>query len=414
MTSIRQGIAVFWLRPREIITGNLPIHPVPVIAETPGTPAFEELLDRKGFPEPVDGTLTWLVDGEEFFPELEKQIQSTRGTIETQVYIFDNDDIGVRYADLLRKRSEDVKVRVLYDDFGTATAYLSSPLTPPPNDFTPPPDMADYLREKSQVEVRLSLNPWLAADHTKLLVFDRRTAILGGMNIGREYFNEWHDLMVKIEGPAVGPLAEIFANAWRKNGPFGDLALLSPKPRIKGPAPTGTGTPLRILRTDSTTGRQEILETYLLAIAGAKRRVWIENPYFASDDVTAAVRAAALRGVDVRVIFPAEGDSKIMDKGNLATARELLEAGAKAYRYPRMTHMKVMVCDDWATMGSANLDTLSMRINRELNIAFSGKAEVNGLVDRVFLPDFARSKRITKRETETPAADLAEIVADQL
>ena len=414
ITSIRQGIAVFWHRPREILAGNLPVLPAPAIAETPGTPAFEALLDRKGFPQPVDGTLTWLVDGEEFFPELERQIASTRSTIEAQVYIFDNDDIGVRCADLLRKRADEVQVRVLFDDFGTATAYLSSPLTPPPSDFSPPPDMADYLRENSQVKVRLSLNPWLAADHTKLLVFDRRTAILGGMNIGREYYNEWHDLMVKIEGPAVGRLAEIFATAWRNNGPFGDLALLSPKPKIKGPASTGTGTPLRILRTESAAGRHEILDSTLLAIAGAKRRIWIENPYFASDEIVAAVSAAARRGVDVRVIFPAEGDSRVMDMGNLATARVLLEAGAKAYRYPRMTHMKVMVCDDWATMGSANLDILSMRINRELNIAFSGKTEVEGLVDRVFLPDFTRSKRITKRETETPNADLAEIVADQL
>ncbi len=411
-TTIRQGIAVFWHRPSEFVRGTLPADlPAPAIEETPGTPAFEELHKRKGFPRPVNGTLRWLVDGAEFFPELDRQISSARATIEAQVYIFDNDDVGVRYANALRRQAEQVDVRVLYDDFGTATAYLSSPRTPPPSDFEPPADMADYLRENSQVEARLSLNPWLAADHTKLLIFDRRTAILGGMNIGREYYSEWHDLMVKIEGPVVGRLSEIFATAWKNSGPFGDLALFAPMPKIKGPASANTDIPIRILRTESASGRHEILDSTLLASARSKRRVWIETPYFASDEIVEAVRAAALRGVDVRVIFPAEGDSRIMDMGNLATARVLMEAGAKTHHYPRMTHMKVMVCDDWATMGSANLDTLSMRINRELNIAFSGEAEVKGLVDRVFLPDFARSKRITKRETETPAAALAEIVA---
>ena len=147
---------------------------------------------------------------------------------------------------------------------------------------------------------------------------------------------------------------------------------------------------------------------------GAKRRVLIENPYFASDEILAAVRAAAMRGVDVRVVLPAEGDSAIMDAGNLATARVLIEAGAKVYRYPRMTHMKVMVCDNWATAGSANLDVLSMRINRELNIAFSDKAEVERLVAAIFTPDIARSRRIRIEETRTPQADLAEIIADQL
>jgi cardiolipin synthase len=152
----------------------------------------------------------------------------------------------------------------------------------------------------------------------------------------------------------------------------------------------------------------------LLAIRCAKKRILIENPYFASDEILAAVRAAAMRGVDVRVVLPAEGDSRIMDAGNLATARVLIWAGAKVYRYPRMTHLKAMVCDDWATTGSANLDTLSMRINRELNIAFSDKAEVERLIAAVFTPDIARSRRILIEETKDTKTDLAEIIADQL
>jgi cardiolipin synthase len=302
----------------------------------------------------------------------------------------------------------------MYDDFGSATAQLSSPETEMPASFKPPGDMKVYLKSGSAVQVRRTLNPWLVADHTKLLVFDDRTAILGGMNIGREYYNEWHDLMVRVDGPVVAKLADIFSRTWRKSGSLGDLALLSkPKHFAKPPALPG-GIPIRVLRTEPGVGRHEIRDGMLLAIRAAKRRILIENPYIASDEIVAAVRAAAIRGVDVRVVIPAEGDSAIMGAGNLATARVLIKAGAKVYRYPRMTHMKVMVCDDWATAGSANLDTLSMRINRELNISFSDKGEVERLVAAVFTPDIARSRRIRIEETKDARSDLAEILADQL
>ncbi len=103
-----------------------------------------------------------------------------------------------------------------------------------------------------------------------------------------------------------------------------------------------------------------------------------------------------------------------MDTGNLATANELIRAGAKVFRYPAMTHLKVMLCDGWATVGSVNFDTLSMRINRELNLAFSHPATVRELEKTVFLPDFRRSREIHLGETESAAAGLAETIADQL
>jgi cardiolipin synthase A/B len=416
-TSGRQGIAVAWHRSREVVAGNLPPdyrQDMVAIPETPGTPEFERLLDDKGFPETENGTLKWLVDGPGFFPELDQQIAMARKSIRAQVYIFDNDDIAVRYADKLRERSADVKVRVIFDDFGSATAHLSLPETEAPRGFVPPPNMKTYLEQDSGVKVRRTLNPWLVADHTKLLLFDDRTAIIGGMNIGREYYSEWHDLMVRIEGPVVARLARHFDHAWKMAGPFGDLALLSPRRNFKKPPKVGDGIQIRVLRTRPSVALHEIRDALLYAVRGAKRRVFIQTPYFAHDEIAAAVRAAALRGVDVRVVLPAEGDSAIMDAGNLGTAGALIEAGAKVYRYPRMTHTKVMVCDDWACVGSANLDTLSMSINRELNIAFSDKAEVERLVAAVFTPDFARSARITLEETKKPGVVLAEILADQL
>lgn len=417
VTTLRLGLANLWHRPVEFVKGNLAagLELPATVNEAPGSPEFEQLLDRKRFPRAESGTLRWLVDGPGFFPELDRQIAAAGRSIDIQLFIFDNDDIAVRYADVLRRRAGEVPVRVLFDDLGSTFAHTSAPLTPAPPGFIPPADIAAYLRRDSKVRVRRTLNPWLTCDHTKLLVFDDRTAMLGGMNIGREYYSEWHDLMVRVEGPVVRSLARDFSQSWRKAGLGGDLALLRTPAIFRRPKPVTGGIPLRVLRTDPAAGRYEIRDSLLLAIQGARERILIENPYFASDEIAAACAAAARRGVDVRVILPAAGDSAIMDAGNMATANELIRAGVKVFRYPKMTHLKVTICDGWASVGSANFDTLSLRINRELNVAFSDPAAVKSLEDAVFRRDFRVSRRIHLAETEkNPVAGLAEAVADQL
>lgn len=415
-TTVKLGLVNLWHRPRELITGTVPFDLLsqPALPDAPGTAEFEALLDRKKFPEAESGSLEWLVDGKGFFPELDRQIDAARKSIDIQLFIFDNDDIAVRYADKLMRRSAEVPVRLLFDDLGSTFAYASPPLTPAPAGFVPPDDMASYLKKSGKVRVRRILDPWLSCDHTKLLVFDHSTAILGGMNIGREYYSEWHDLMVRVNGPVVATLAADFNRAWRKAGPLGDFALFR-KPRFfHRPHPVSGGIPLRVFRTDAAVGRYDILDATLLAIRGARERIWIENPYFGNAEIALAVRDAALRGVDVRVILPSAGDSPIMDYGNIVTANGLIQAGAKIYRYPKMTHLKVMICDGWATMGSANLDTLSMRINRELNVAFSNPAAVRSLEKAVFQPDFRKSERIRLKETVAPAPVLTKILVNQL
>lgn len=416
VTTVKLGIASLWHRPREVVVTSIPVslESPQALPVAPGGWQFEQMLDQADFPRAESGSLKWLVDGPEFFPEVDRQIEAAQHSIDVQVFIFDNDDIGVRYADVLKRKSGEVPVRVLFDDLGTTFAYQSAPETRGPRGFSPPADMARHLREASGVRVRRTLNPWLVGDHTKLLVFDQRSAILGGMNIGREYYSEWHDLMVRVEGPVVRTLAADFKQAWRKAGPLGDFALLHGPPVFRPSVPVSGAIPLRVLRTDAAAGRLEILNSTLLAIRGARKRIWIQTPYFGYADVTQASAAAARRGVDVRLIIPAAGDSTIMDAGNRASARILIQAGAKVYQYPKMTHMKVMICDDWASVGSANFDTLSFRINRELNLAFSDAAEIKRLEKKVFLPDFRKSRRIRLAETESLAPGLTGVLVGQL
>jgi len=414
VTTLRTGGALAWNRSREFVRANisladLPQQPPPY---TPGSEAFERALERKGIRKLAHGTVRARVDGPEFFPALQREVAAARETIDTQVFIFDNDDTGVACADALRARSRDVRVRVLFDDLGTTLAHTAAPDTPGPNGFSPPANIARYLENGSRVRARRILNPWLVSDHTKLIVIDHRTAFLGGMNLGREYRSEWHDLMVQVEGPVVGLLQREFNRSWRKAGPWGDLALLRSPARRR--LPPGGGPLLRLMRTDPAEGRYDILNATRLAIRASRKRIWIENPYVASDEIADDLVAAARRGVDVRVILPSRSDSGIMDAGNHATARQLMAAGIQVLRYPRMTHLKAMICDDWTTFGSANLDTLSLRINREFNLASNAPEVVRELERRIFLPDFRRCRPFRPAETDGPLNPLAESIADHL
>lgn len=415
VTTTKVGFTLLYQRTSEVFRSNLSMPELQSLplAEIPGTPEFERLLDRQNIRPAELGTLSLRVDGQSFFPDFEREVLRAKKSINVQVYIFDNDDVGARCADLLKSRADRLSAHVLFDDMGTTFSHTAAPTTPGPLGFEPPGDIEDYLRDGSKVKVRRTLNPWLVSDHTKLITFDEQRAYVGGMNLGREYRSEWHDLMARVEGPIVRSLDREFNRAWRKAGPWGDFALLR-KPIHSSPENHGSGPQLRLLRTDPSEGRYDVLDAIKLAIRASRKRIWVENPYFAADDIKDALISAARRGVDVRVILPASGDSPIMDAGNLETAGSLIANGVKVFRYPRMTHMKVMLCDGWGTLGSANLDTLSMRINRELNLSFNDAATIKALENSVFLPDFQRSRRLQLKETESLLGHIVESIADQL
>lgn len=415
LTTARLGRELFLRRGRGLVEDNLPVMALIPRATPPppGSDAFEALLDRQGVPRPLAGTVDLLIDGDQFFDEFEKQVKMATTSIDLQVFIFDNDDVAVGCADLLRGRAGEIPVRVLFDDLGTTFAHGRQPRTALPPGFRQPANIATYLERESPLEVRQTLNPWLVADHTKLLLFDEATAFLGGMNIGRESRHEWHDLMLRVRGPIVASLDRQFEFTWRKSGPRGDLILLEkPAPLVPGDSPEPPGGH-RLLRTDAAAGHREIMDAMLLAIRGSRTRIWIETPYFSNDTIKAELVAAARRGVEVQVILPSRANHSIMGAGNLVTARRLLTAGAKVYQYPGMTHLKAMICDDWAMLGSANLDTLSLRTNRELNLASREPALLSALARQVMEPDLERSKLLDIKDTELLLAPLLESIADQ-
>ena len=153
---------------------------------------------------------------------------------------------------------------------------------------------------------------------------------------------------------------------------------------------------VRILTTSSTD--YEIYDAQIEAIRRAKQRIYIENPYFSEYSLIEELINAKKRGVDVKIIFPEINDLVISDKINLKIANYLIENDIEVYLYPKMTHAKVAVYDNWVCLGSANFNKLSMFKNREINIAFYDNDAVDEIINKLFIPDFNNSKRYNKKE----------------
>ncbi len=356
--------------------------------------AWETDLDELTRTKRDLGSVSFLIDGENFFPRFRRRIEEAGEKVDLRVCIFDNDDVAVEIADLLRRISREVKVRVLADRLSTQTAALSLPILLPEG-FTPPKSMPKYMRRGSRVRVRAFLNPWLSSDHAKVFLIDRRFAYLGGMNIGREYRYEWHDMMVELEGPIVHVLESDFRRAWAHASVLGDLAYagsaasgpLRPEPRWE----EGGKRHIELRRLYTRTGALQIRRAVLEAIGRAKRYVYLENPYLYDNSVAMALAEARMRGVDVRVVLPLGTDSPGGNSSNYVTANYLLANGVRVYIYPGMTHVKALIVDGWACIGSANFNHLSLRLNQEVNVAFSDQETVERLRRELFEVDFEKS-----------------------
>ncbi len=369
--------------------------PVPPVNDQPAMDLdkWETYLDKKLGRAASRGELKFLVDGHNFFTRFIDVLASAEQFVDIRAYIFDNDDVALGVAELLKRRSrEGVEVRVLVDGLGSiaASGEQSSTL---PEDYRAPLSINSYLSADSNVQVRKTQNPWLTGDHVKTMVIDRKLAFLGGMNIGREYRYEWHDMMVEVRGPVVDRINREFQIAWGRAGIFGDFSYLF-NWRTGSLNADLDGYPVRLLYTKP--GQDEIYQFQREAILRSQRYIYIENAYFTDDTLLRALIVARRRGVDVRVIIPLETDRGLITRNITLAANTMLANGIRVYIYPGFSHVKAAIFDGWASMGSANLDRLSLHINKEINIATSEPAAVKALQEDLFQPDFAKSRELTE------------------
>ena len=227
-------------------------------------------------------------------------------------------------------------------------------------------------------------------NHRKLMVIDGEIGFVGGINVGDEFVS-WRDVHLRIRGPAVAQMQSIFVEDWFFAARH-DLAAPAFFPRVER---VGSAI-VQVVGSGPDGSVDAIHRLYFAAIASAQERVYVSTPYFVPDRaIVVALQTAALRGVDVRLIFPRASNHRVTFHAGRSFYEELLEAGVAIYEYlPGMVHTKTMVVDGrLATVGSANLDTRSFRLNFELN-AVVCDPDVVARLERLFHEDLAHTERV--------------------
>ena len=392
---------------------TLELKPIPPVADAPAMDlkTWERELDEITGSKSTLGKIKFLIDGEEYFSRLTDAFNQAENTIDIRTYIFDNDDVGLEYANILKEKSKQVDVKVLVDGLGDLFATHSDSESMP-TDIKLPSSITEYLKHESKVRVRIQSNPWFTGDHVKTTIIDDKLAFLGGMNIGREYRYDWHDMMMEVSGPVVKKLQYEFDKTWAKSGILGDFAMATRALRGYKRESGQSGYPVRVITTSIQ--NSEIYRTQIAAIRRAQNRIYIQNAYFSDDIILYELAKARRRGVDVRVIVSSGNDNVAMKLSNESTINIMLKNGIRVYSYPGMTHLKAAVYDGWASLGSANFDKISLHINQEINIGTSHPETVQRLLDRVFIPDFEMSTELKNPVPLRWTHRIAELIADEI
>ena len=306
--------------------------------------------------------------GSEAFAAIERAIAEARHHAHLEFYIWSDDATGRRVRDLLVERARaGIEVRVLVDGVGTGLREpFFRPLLAAGGEF------ARFNPPRFALRSRL-LN---FRTHRKIVVTDGRVGFLGGMNVcdaqtvGSSSERPWRDTQLRLEGQAVRWLQRAFFENWQ----FAERKPLQIVPEYFPELPRGEHR-LQILRSGPDRTVFPIHEFLFAAIAGADERVWITCPYLVPDEaILTAICSAAHRGVDVRLLVPIRGDSRLVAAAVHSYYDDWLACGARVFEYrPAMLHAKTMVVDhELAVVGSANLDNRSFRLNFEIAAAVYG------------------------------------------
>ncbi len=337
-----------------------------------------------------------LVDGEATFESIFAGIDSAQDYVLVQFYIVRADDVGNELKSrLIDAAGRGVQVYFLYDEIGSLGL---------PDSYT------DELR-RSGVNIlpfhsrkgsgnRFQLN---FRNHRKTVVVDGREAWIGGHNVGDEYlgkspkFGRWRDTHMRVEGPAALGAQIAFVEDWRWAADE-TLSELQWEPALSADG--------RALALVIASGPADDVETaslmYNQAINAATRRIWIASPYFVPDDaIVQSLQLAALRGVDVRILIPETSDSLLVKLAAYSYFDEVSSTGVRFYRYQDgFLHGKVMLIDDSvATVGTANFDNRSFRLNFEIT-ALVADQNFSQAVEVMFEEDFENSRRMEPGEYE--------------
>ena len=342
-----------------------------------------------------------LLDGPNAYASMFDAIEAAHDHVHLESYIFNDVETSRRLSDILtRKAREGVQVRVIYDSVGsrkTPSAFLAS------------------LEQAGVTLCEFNpVNPLRARllfinnrDHRKILFVDGKVAFTGGINFDGVYMSGsglgsrkmptlddgWRDTHLRLEGPAVPELQKLFLSTWEKQG---CRAL-----EARNPYPTQSAHGDMVVSVVGSSPDGKMSSMYLTLIAAfayAERSIHLSVAYFVPDpDTLMALKAAAARGVDVKVLLPGFTDSWLAFHAGRSFYDELLEAGVKLYEYQGgVFHAKTAVVDGvWSTIGSSNVDWRSFCFNNEVNAIVVGAA-FGTEMERIFDNDLAEATEVTR------------------
>jgi cardiolipin synthase len=349
-----------------------------------------------GTPASTGNATSALIDAAATYREITETIQQARHHIHVEFYIIQPDAIGSGLRDLLTERAAaGIEVRVLCDGIGSMSlpSDFWAPLLAAGGraaSFAPLSKLLPHWRRRDRVDFR---------NHRKIVVVDGRVGFTGGINVGKEYLGldpaigKWRDTHIRIEGPAVLSLQQTFLQDWLAT--TGEM--LDDERYFPASPPAGECL-VQVIDSGPDQAWASVELYYAQAIALACQRVWITNPYFVpSQLIESALTVAALRGVDVRILLPKKSDSRLVTLASHSYYAPLLHAGVRIFEYARgFVHAKTMVVDDWVvTIGSANMDMRSFKLNYELN-AFVFGPRLCQDVARQFALDLEAATQVTK------------------
>ncbi|CDF79750.1 cardiolipin synthetase [Formosa agariphila KMM 3901] len=357
-----------------------------------------------------------LLNGEQKFPEVFKAIEAAKYHIHIEYYIFTDDTIGRKIeALLIKKAKEGVKIKFMYDDFGSSSIRKS---------------LVYRLRDAGieaypfyKVKLIYLANRMNYRNHRKIIVIDGRVGFVGGINVSDRYINNnnniepstyWRDTHLKIQGPAVWYLQYLFLCDWNfcanceiepQAHLFPDLDTFETKSNIA----------VQIAASGPDSETPTILYSLLQAISLAEREIQITTPYFVpNESIMDALCIASMSGVKVKLLVPRSSDSRIVNAAASSYYEKLLQSGVEIYRYNKgFIHAKTMAIDDEiAIVGSANMDMRSFDLNFEVNAIVYDKG-VNKQLKEAFNTDLKDADQIDleRWQTRTWYHELTEKVA---
>jgi cardiolipin synthase len=340
-----------------------------------------------------------LVNGDEAYPAMLDAIRHAQHHVHLQCFLIRNDSTGREFLDLLAEKARSgVQVRLLFDRFGSAYASIGGFF----RKYRHIPNMqvigwtqANPLKRQFQINLR---------NHRKVLVVDGKEAFFGGINLhddhktvkDRQPIRDYH---FAVRGPIVQELQYSFMRDWYFMTDE-DPEILLTEFHFPHLAPVGNAM-IRLINSGPTFSEMEVIsDIFFMALTAAHKQILAVTPYFVpSRDIVQAFRAAALRGVDVRLIVPAKNNHVYAGLAGCALYEDLLDAGVRIFeRHPPFMHAKALIVDDGtALVGTANMDVRSLRLNYETNVAVYDDAFINRLKE-IVLEEISLSDEINLGE----------------